>query len=287
MDVKVKYSFEPFADMREYKEEANRAAIRDLSAQLSLPTQGWVVLDVATGVGTIIELLWQELLSRLNKGTIIGVDLAEGAIHLASERLKEAAPNLVRGVAQHLPVQGGVAQLVTAGNVIHNLSLQDKKRSLREAFRVLQPGGLFWCSTTFYSGAVPEGNAARYNAATISAAVRLIQSLTPPIVRQREARPEARNWLSTEGYEQLVSEAGFVVRKVVERTVNVYIDTWKAICGYSEYAAGALHGYPVEVACEILPKAAEIAMEQHGLLDDRGQRYIPRRWFELVALKPS
>jgi len=287
MDVKVKYSFEPFADMREYKEEANRAAIRDLVSHLSIPKQGWVVLDVASGVGTIIELLWQELLAGLNRGTIVGVDLAEGAIHLATERLRDAAPNLVQSVAQHLPIAHRAAHLVTAGNMIHNLGLEDKKRFLGEAFRVLKPGGTLWCSTTFYAGAVPEGNAVRYNSATISTAVRLIQTITPPVVRHREARPEARNWLSIDEYQQLIAGAGFVVRKAVERTINVYIDTWKAICGYSEYAAGALHGYPVDVACEVLPRAAEIAMEQHGILDERGQRYIPRRWFELVAVKPG
>jgi len=49
----------------------------------------------------------------------------------------------------------------------------------------------------------------------------------------------------------------------------------------------ALHGYPVDVACEVLPKAAEIAMGQHGLVDEVGTRYIPRRWLEITAVKPG
>ena len=287
MDVRSRYSFEPFADMREYKEEANRSAIRNLASQLVLPNQGWMVLDVATGVGTIIELLWQELLSRLNKGTIMGVDLASGALALAASRLKEATPDLVRGAAQRLPLQEGSAHLVTAGNMIHNLTLEDKKRSLQEAFRVLKPGGVFWFNTTFYLGAVPEGSASRVNIGTVATAVRLIQEIRPRVVRRKEARPEARTWLSVDAYRELVSEAGFAVRSAVEHTVKVYAETWKAINGYSEYAAGALHGYPVDVACEVLPKAAEIAMGQHGLVDEVGTRYMPRRWLEITAVKPG
>jgi hypothetical protein len=170
--------------------------------------------------------------------------------------------------------------------MIHNLPPDEKQRFLADVYRVLKPGGFFWFNTTFYEGAFSEGTASSFNYGAISAAVRLIQRMTPPVVRKREGRAEARNWLSPDQYMELVSGQGFEIRSGYERTVRCYLESWKAFYGYSEFAAGALHGYPIDVACEVLPQAAEISMEQHGMPDERGERYIPRRWFEVIAVKP-
>lgn len=100
------------------------------------PTPGDTALDVATGTGNTALALAPFV------GRIIGLDLAEGMLAHARERAQcEGHTNAAfqEGSAEALPFPDGAFTLVTSRHAPHHF--HDLGAFLREAFRVLGPGG--------------------------------------------------------------------------------------------------------------------------------------------------
>ena len=94
---------------------------------------GHLVVDVAVGTG----LLAREALALTGGRTgVIGVDVSETMLALARRRL--GIP-LIQGAAEALPLAAGIADFVTMGYALRHLA--DLHAALREALRVLRPGG--------------------------------------------------------------------------------------------------------------------------------------------------
>lgn len=94
---------------------------------------GAVVVDVAVGTGLLAREAQRLMQGR---GLLIGVDLSE--CMLAQARKSLGIP-LVQGAAETLPLADGVADFVTMGYALRHVS--DIERVLREARRLLRPGG--------------------------------------------------------------------------------------------------------------------------------------------------
>jgi ubiquinone/menaquinone biosynthesis C-methylase UbiE len=275
-----KFSFEPFAETPEYL-AVNRAALSNLGRHIFGKVRR--MLDLATGVGTMVQL-GREQIPALREAMIICIDASREAI-IAGRRRLSGEPNLhwLQAFAQHLPLSGPF-ELTTFGNGIHNLSHEDKLAALKDVFRVTAPGGLLFFNSAFYEGTVVEGTEGFYRAKILRAVAELKQMGVP---RSKEGRAEARNWLKPEEYADLVRAAGFEIVYLGQREVRVYREGWRLICEYADYAAGALHGYPVEIAARVLSRAVVSVLEEMGFVDEQGQRYIPRRWLEVIARKPA
>jgi SAM-dependent methyltransferase len=106
------------------------------------------ILDVGCGRGAVLMLAAH----RVPKGKTVGVDLwrrrdQSGNSHTATER--NAALEGVRervevldGDARDLPCPSGSFDLVVSNLTIHNIRhVDERKQALREAVRVLRPGG--------------------------------------------------------------------------------------------------------------------------------------------------
>ena len=116
------------------------------------PRPGWKVLDVAGGTGDIafrIAEMARGLSSEKNGGgeadiTVCDINaamLGEGARR--AEEKGERAISWVCGDAEKLPVQDGLFDAYTIAFGIRNVTHIDA--ALREARRVLKPGGRFLC----------------------------------------------------------------------------------------------------------------------------------------------
>lgn len=115
--------------------ESRRRLVRSVLGKLELPS-GAAGLDVGCGTGGSLALL-SEFCAE-----VVGLDLSDHALKIARE--KHPAARLISGdaneLAEYFPADS--LDLVTFLNVIYHDWIPDEGRALKQAWRVIKPGGV-------------------------------------------------------------------------------------------------------------------------------------------------
>jgi ubiquinone/menaquinone biosynthesis C-methylase UbiE len=98
------------------------------------------VLDLGCGTGVLTRLIGDQLASDAG-GVAVGIDAAAKMISVARKKRASATCRFEIAAAEALPFEDESFDAVVSSLFFHHVPLDLKEAALREAFRVLRPGG--------------------------------------------------------------------------------------------------------------------------------------------------
>ena len=118
-----------------YKQE-NLERVSNILKSLQLKTKGESLLDLGCGTGFVIDL------AKAFFPNVVGIDATPAMLEKVDTSSKIGKIKLIKGNCECVPLPDNSFDVCTAYAVLHHL--RDIKDTLREAYRLLKPGGIFY-----------------------------------------------------------------------------------------------------------------------------------------------
>lgn len=168
------------------------------------PLESPRVLDIACGTGRFLGQLHE----ALPRARLFGLDLSAPYLKLTRERLAHVSElSLVAENAEDMPFAEGAFDAVSCIFLFHELPSDARRNVLREAFRVLKPGGLF---AVLDSAQADDG-------ADIAGFLEAFPRLYHEPYYKGYSKDPLPRALAEVGFEILSETSAFVSRKVIAR----------------------------------------------------------------------
>src|SRR5690242_2993926 len=170
--------------------------------------EGEVVLDLGSGGGIDVLLSARRVGAT---GKAYGLDMTDEMLALARENQRKASVTNVeflKGEIEHIPLPDASVDVIISNCVI-NLSV-DKGQVLREAYRVLKPGGRFAVSDVVVRGELP-------------AAIRRDMELWVGCVAGALEEGAYRRLLADAGFEQVAVEPTRIYEIADGRVMSAFV----------------------------------------------------------------
>jgi arsenite methyltransferase len=200
--------------------------------------EGETVLDLGSGGGIDVLLSAKRVGSS---GKVYGLDMTDEMLALARENQRKAGATNVeflKGDIEHIPLPDNSVDVIISNCVI-NLS-SDKARVLREAFRVLKPGGRFAVSDVVVRGEVPDA---------VRKSMELWVGCVAGALHERE-------------YTALLKDAGFDAVDVETWRVYEYQDAKQILADAGLDVASLASGVEGKVASAFIRASKPLAVEK-------------------------
>ncbi len=97
------------------------------------------ILDIGCGTATL-SLMMEK---TYTEACVTGLDGDENILAIAKEKGKSTQSKIrfIQAMSYNIPVSDGLFDVVTSSLMLHHLNSEDKRRTLKEVHRVLQPNG--------------------------------------------------------------------------------------------------------------------------------------------------
>jgi ubiquinone/menaquinone biosynthesis C-methylase UbiE len=276
------FTFEPFAAHTFYT-DINRSLVRQALKVLATQpgTAKFTIVDMACGTGAVTRLIAEEMAFLGRQAHLIGVDPSAEALRRAEKGMEKVAvtgieAEFVQGEATDLPNIIQNANAVFFCNAIH--LVPDKLAAFRQVASILAHGGIFACNSAFYEGTYVPGTERFYRQWT-RRAVGWLRKEHPEIRLSRDEKAMAMQWLTPEGYIDLLKQSCFSIVETSQENVLISLEAWKDLGQYWLFIEGALPGAPLALGAAALGAAVFQAGEELGLTE------VPRTWLQVVATR--
>lgn len=237
-------------------------------------SSGQTVVDLGCGTGAITRLL----LAMADGLIVIAVDPSAEMLEEAKRNLSDVTNSVIflraraEELSKNLPTK---VDTVVFCNAIHMVS--DKATVISEISKVLRAGGRFAFNTAFFDGAMPARSLAFYKKLMLKT-VRILKN-EYGVTHQRGGRTEARQLLTIDEYQELLSVYHLKIRHQEVVEVQMPLDAVQAILEFDDFITGALPGVPLSLGSTALKTAAAEAFA------DLGMEGLPRNWLQVGAEK--
>ena len=234
------------------------------------------IVDLGCGTGGITKLLIKRFRDA-RETMIFAIDHSKTALKTAANEIGETKNILVKFC--HSEVQSltdvikDKVDAIVYCNSIHYVP--DKYDLLTKIKSKLNSKGILAFNTSFFEGSHPDDSLEFFRKWMLRSLRKVKREYG--LSAKKSDKVQSRVQLNQEQYESLLLENGFKINAIKTNRINVPIEGWHHISGFSDWIEGILPGIPLDIGREVLQKSlAEI-------WDELKLNSIPRIWLSVSA----